>query len=190
MSPLKQKGENMQNILIVNISETGNEAEALRQTLESMNYFVYIKNIGRPRDFTNVLAGKLPFDPDCIIISCHGHNGKIMMPVLQDSLYKTDEPKGDFSSEEINRFIDISGKVIINLGCTTGSKALADAFSANNIYIAPRGYIEGNAALFFAVRLFYELTSRKYDIKYAYLSAKETDDETRLFCLCQNEEEI
>lgn len=185
-----QKGENMQNILIVNISGTGNEAEALRQTLENMNYFVCLKNVGRPRDFTDVLAGKLPFDPDCIIISCHGHDGKIIMPELEDSLYEIDEPMGDFSSEEINRFIDISGKVIINLGCTTGSKALADAFSANNIYIAPRGYIEGNAALFFTISFFYQLTSRKCDITQAYLSAKETDDETRLFLLYQNEEKI
>lgn len=145
----------MQNILIiVNISGTGNEAEALRQTLENMNFFVSMKNIGRPRDFTDVLTGKLPFDPDCIIISCHGHDGKIIMPELSDSLYETNEPKGDFTSEEVNQFIDISGKVIINLGCTTGSEALADAFSANNIYIVPSGYIEGNAALFFTIRLF------------------------------------
>lgn len=185
-----QKGENMQNILIVNISGTGNEAEALRQTLENMNYFVGLKNIGRPRDFINVLAGKMPFDPDCIIISCHGHDGKIIMPILEDSLYETDEPRGDFSSEEINRFIDISGQVIINLGCTTGIKALADAFSANNIYIAPEGYIEGNAALFFTIRLFYEMASNKCDITQAYLAAKETDAETRLFCLYKNKEEI
>lgn len=180
----------MQNILIINISGTGNEAEALRQTLENMNYFVCMKNIGRPRDFTDVLVGKLPFDPDCIIISCHGHDGKIIMPALGDSIYETNEPRGDFSAEEIRRFIDISGKVIINLGCTTGSKALADAFSANNIYIAPSGYIEGNAALFFTIRLFYELTSRKCDITDSYLSAKETDSESNLFCFWQKGKNI
>ena len=190
MSPLMQKGESMQNILIVNISGTGNEAEALRQTLENMNYFVCIKNIGHPKDFTDILSGKLLFDPDCIIVSCHGHDGKIIMPTLGDSLYETNEPKGDFSCEEIRRFIDISGKVIINLGCTTGSQALADTFSANNIYIAPTGYIDGNAALFFAIRLFYELTSRKCDIKDAYLSAKKTDHETHLFCMQQNKKRI
>lgn len=185
-----QKGESMQNILIVNISGTGNEAEALRQTLENMNYFVCMKNIGRPRDFTDVLRGKLTFDPDCIIISCHGHNGKIIMPALGDSIYETDEPRGDFSSEEIRQFIDISGKVIINLGCTTGSKSLAEGFSANNIYIAPEGYIEGDAALFFTIRFFYDLTSRKCDITDAYLSAKETDSETNLFCLWQKGKKV
>ena len=48
----------MKNILIINLLNTGNEAEALRQTLEYMNFFVGIKNIGRPKDFIDVLAEK------------------------------------------------------------------------------------------------------------------------------------
>lgn len=173
----------MKNILIVNISETGNEGEALRQALENMNYFVCMKNTARPRDFMDVLAGKLPFEPDCIIISCHGDDGRIIMPTLSDCLYDDGEPRGDFSAEEVRRFIDISDKLIINLGCETGEKQLASAFSENNTYIAPTGCVEGSSALFFAIRLFYELASKKCDVEDAYLKAKETDSETALFSM-------
>ena len=176
----------MQNILIVNLSDTGNEAEALRQVLEHMGFFVGMKNIGRPRDFMEILEGKAPFDPDCILISCHGDEGKVRMPVLGESVYFRDEPRSDFSSEEIGRFLRLSGKTIINLGCTTGRSDIAAAFSANNTYIAPVDFIEGNAALFFTIKLFYELVSKQCDIQTAYLSAKETDDETQSFCLYQN----
>lgn len=176
----------IQNILIINLSDTGNEAESLRQVLEYMNFFVGMKNIGRPKDFMELLAGKAPFDPECIIISCHGDNGKIIMPELCESVYFKDEPKSSFSSEEITKFLNISGKIIVNLGCTTGGNDMAAAFSANNTYIAPCGYIEANAALFFTIKLFYELSSKQCAIKSAYLAAKETDDETRLFCLYQN----
>ena len=181
------KGEmDMQTILIINLEGTGNEAEALRQTLEHMHFFVGMKNIGRPKDLMEVFAGEIPFDPDCIIISCHGDQGKIIMPVLGESVYYKNEPRGDFSSEEITQFLNISGKVIINLGCTTGRNDIAAVFSANNTYIAPRDYIAGNAALFFTIKLFYELASKQCAVEAAYLSARETDDETRLFCLYQN----
>ena len=46
----------IQNILIINLLDTGNEAESLRQVLEYMNFFVGMKNIGRPKDFMEVLA--------------------------------------------------------------------------------------------------------------------------------------
>lgn len=176
----------IKNILIINLLDTGNEAEALRQTLEYMNYFVGIKNIGRPKDFMKILAGETPFDPDCIVISCHGDNGKIIMPALGESVYCGDEPRGNFSSEEITKFLNISRKMIVNLGCTTGRNDMAAAFSATNTYIAPCDYIEGNATLFFTIKLFYELASKQCAIKAAYLSARETDDETQLFCLYQN----
>lgn len=176
----------MQKILIVNLTDTGSEPEALRQTLEYMNFFVGMKNIGRPKDFIDVLTGASPFEPDYIIISCHGDDGNIIMPVLGESVYLKDEPRGDFSCKEITQFLNISGKTIINLGCTTGRSDLAAAFSKNNTYIAPKDYIEGNAALFFTIKLFYELISRPCDIKTAYLAARETDDETRLFCMYQN----
>ena len=177
----------MRNILIVNLQDTGNEAEALRLALEYMNYFVALKSIGRPRDFIEVLNGKAPFDPDCVILSCHGEDGKILMPVLGEGVYAPDEPIGGFSSKEILQYMRLSEKTIISLGCTTGEQSISAAFSSNNnTYIAPSDYIEGSAALFFTIRLFYEMVSKSCDIRNAFLSAKETDNETRLFRIYRN----
>lgn len=176
----------LRTVLIINLSDTGNEAEALRQTLERMNYFVCMKNIGRPNDFLYVLKGETPLEFDSLIISCHGDDGKICMPVLADFVYLAEEPRGNLSAEDVSRHLALSGKTILNLGCTTGRDSMAAAFSKNNTYLAPRDYVEGSATLFFAIRLFYELASKQCDIKTAYTLASESDDETRLFCLYQD----
>lgn len=156
----------MKTVLIVNLNDTGNEVEALRQVLERFDYFVCVKNIGRPNDFIEVLQNH--------------------MPVLADFVYSDNEPRDDFSSTEIERYLKLSGKTVISLGCTTGCEKLAKAFSKNNVYIAPNGYIEGNAALFFILRLFYEMASNDTDIKSSYITARETDSETRQFCMFEN----
>ena len=171
----------MKNILIVVIGNTGNEPEALRQSLENFGYFVATKYIGRPNDFISVLNGNLFFEPDCIILSCHGEDGRIIMPVLGEDIYESDEPRGNLSASDIDKCLKLHGKLIINLGCTTGEKTLAKVFSKQNIYIAPDDYIEGNAALYFAISLFYEMSKDNVQLKEAYKVAKANDSETRLF---------
>lgn len=170
----------MKNILILNVCDTGNEAEALRQVLEYMNFFVGIKKIGRPKDFIDSLSGKLPFDPDCVIISCHGEDGKILMPILGESVYFDDEPRGAFSCKEIERCLKMSDKLIVSTGCTTGENDIGAAFSQRNNYIAPSGYIEGDSALFFVIRLFYNFVRGK-NINDAFLDTQATDSETEMF---------
>jgi len=57
-----------------------------------------VKFIGRPNDFIDVLKNNnLCFNFDCVVLSCHGDNGKIKMPVLGDSIYESNEPRGDFT---------------------------------------------------------------------------------------------
>lgn len=174
----------IKNILIVAFGDTGNEPEAIRQVLEGFNYFVTVKYIGRPNDFIDVLNNKLPFCFDCMILSCHGENGNIIMPVLSNDIYEKGEPKSNFSHEEINCYNHLHEKLIVNLGCTTGYNEMAIAFSkTNNTYIAPHDYIEGNSALFFVIKFFYEMTQNKKSVYDAYISSKETDKETKLFNL-------
>jgi len=148
----------VKNILILVIGSTGNEPEALRQSLEYFGYFVAVKYIGRPNDLISVLKGDLTFDADCIILSCHGENGEIIMPTLGDDVYETDEPRGNISASDTDKYLNLKNKLILNLGCTTGEKALAKAFSKQNTYIASDDYTEGNAALYFAISLFYEIS--------------------------------
>lgn len=170
----------IKNILILVIGGTGNEPEALRQSLEYFGYFVAIKYIGRPNDLISVLSGEMIFDPDCIILSCHGEDGEIIMPVLGEAVYEPDEPKGNITASDIDKYLKVKDKLILNLGCTTGEKALAKAFSKKNTYIASADYTEGNAALYFAVSLFYEI-SKGTELNKAYKTSKETDGETKLF---------
>ncbi len=176
----------MKNVLIVNISDTGNEGEAIRQVLERMNFLVCVKSIGRPNDFIDVLQGKIPFDFDYVILSCHGIDGQICMPVLGENIYFENEPRKNFSADDVSKFIKISGKIVINLGCTTGEFKMAHVFSEKNIYIAPEDYVDGDATLFFVIRLFYEL-KKGNNLKNAFKIARESDKETLLFGLFQED---
>ena len=173
----------MKKVLIVVIGNTGSEAEALRQSLEAFGYFVAIKYIGRPNDFVSVLNGDLIFEPDSIILSCHGEDGEILMPLLGEDIYEPDEPRGNMSASDIDRYLKLQGKMILNLGCTTGETAIAKAFSKQNTYIAPIDYIEGSAALYFAISLFYEMSKDGARLEEAYKVAKASDSETELFQL-------
>ena len=171
----------MQRVLIAVIGNVGNEPEAIRQVLESFGCLVLTKYIGRPNDFISVLNSSGPFDPDTVILCCHGDDGKIIMPDLDSTVYKDGEPRGNFSAAEIKRYLNLTNKTIINTGCTTGMSDLASAFSANNIYIAPSDYIEGNAILPFMVDFFYQMIQHKLSVKDAWSHARSLDEDTALF---------
>lgn len=176
------------NILIVAMGDTGNEPEALRQVLENLGYFVMMYYVGRPNDFRKVLRGEFPFQADCIILSCHGEDGGFVAPILGEDVYEKDEIRGNYMPADVVADLQIKNKLIISLGCTTGQEEMSKAFGKDNLYIAPVDYVQGGAALFFAVKLFYELKRKENQIKEGsfeqiFKLAKETDDETRLFTL-------
>ncbi len=173
----------MLRVLIAAFGDTGNEPETMRQVLESFGCLVLTKYIGRPNDFISVLTGTIPFDPDVIILSGHGEDGKFIMPVLGRSVYTEDEPKGNFSPVEINQYLKLTDKVIISTCCTTGRADLAAAFSRGNTYIAPIDYIEGNAVLLFIVDFFYQVIQNKLTVEAAWNHARSFDKETALFAI-------
>jgi hypothetical protein len=176
----------MKKVLIVAFDNTGTESISLRQVLESFGFSVLVKFIGRPNHFIEVLEGNIEFDPDYIIISCHGEKGKIKMPVLATNKYTSNEPRNDFSDKEISQHLKITKKIIINTGCMTGTNEMLLAFSHNqNLYFAPKDYIEGNSALFFVINLFYNLVQKENIIE-AFESAKKYDKETMLFIASKN----
>lgn len=175
----------MPRVLIAVIGDSA-EAEAIRQVLESFGCLVLTNYIGRPNDLISVLSGAIPFDPDIVILSGHGENGAIIMPVLADSVYTEHEPKGNFSSAEISQHLSLTGKTIISTCCTTGSAELSEAFSRENAYIAPADYIEGSAALLFMVDFFYQIIHRNLTIEDAWNHARSLDKETEQFVLCSN----
>lgn len=172
----------MKTVLIAAF-DTGSEPEALRQSLEYFGYLVVLKNIGRPADLMDALSGNLPLEPDFLVLSCHGEPGGLIMPELGKDVYRPDEPRGSFGAADVAQHLRLSGKVILNLGCTTGQEPLASVFSAHNTYIAPVDYIEGNSALIFAIRFFYELAQNEKTVPEACEAARGIDSETSLFIL-------
>lgn len=176
----------MKKVLIAAFNNTGNETESIRQVLESFGFSVFVKYIGRPNHFIEVLEGKIAFNPNFIILSCHGEEGRIIMPVLADSVYLMDEPKLNFSEKEIIKYLKISEKIIISTGCFTGTNEMISAFSNNqNTYIAPKDYIEGSSALFFVINFFYKLLQDE-SIKGAFEASQQFDKETFLFTPSNN----
>lgn len=176
----------MKKVLIASFSDVGLEAQALRQSLELYGFSVLIKYIGRPNDFVDVLSNNVELEADYIIISCHGEDGSIVMPKLHESIYLQAEPKNDFLSKDIERFLKLFNKTIINTGCTTGNQNLMDAFSKNNnTYIAPTGYVDGNAVYIFVTNLFY-LLSKKIDAYTSFNKAKQLDDDTSYMTISSN----
>lgn len=171
----------MKKVLIVDCGDVGSEPEVLRQPLENFGYFVAIQRIGRPNDLIALLGGDSVFEPDYVILSCHGVNGELCMPALAESIYEPGEPRGNMAAADINKCLKLKGKVIINTGCMTGTEEMAKAFSKQNIYIAPKDYVEGNAAVYFLISLFYELCKEDVSLKDAFEIAKATDSETGLF---------
>lgn len=168
-------------VLIAAFPNSGSEPEALRQLLESFGCLVLTKYIGRPDDFISILSGENHFDPDVVILSGHGENGTFIMPVLDNSVYREDEPRGNFSSAEISRYLELSGKTIISTCCTTGTGNLAAVFTKKNVYIAPNDYIESNAVLLFMVDFFYQIIQRGLTVEEAWNHAHSLDRETLIF---------
>lgn len=173
-------------VLIAVFPNAGNEPEALRQVLESFGCLVLTKYIGRPNDFISALGGTKDFDPDVIILSGHGEDGTFIMPVLGCSVYTEDEPKGNFSSAEISRYLKLTDKMIVSTCCTTGTADLAGVFSKHNDYIAPAGYIEGNAVLLFMVDFFYQIIQHHLTMEDAWDHARSLDEETAQFAFYKN----
>lgn len=171
----------MNTVLIAAVDGTGSEAEALRQALEVFGFFVATKYVARPRDMVAILEDRLPIHADYLIISCHGENGAIVMPQLGENIYEPDETRGNFSSAEIDHYCKLSGKTILNLGCTTGQADISNVFARNNQYIAPTDYVAGNSALCFAVRFFYEIAQNGHTVYDAWQLAANTDAETECF---------
>ncbi len=166
--------------MIVKILDIGSslEAIAIRSVLESFNIKVEISFIGRPNQFIQEINDS---SNKYIIICGHGEKNKFLMPILADDIYEKDEPI-HITSEVVNEKISISNKVIISTCCATGTKELANAFtSKGNLYVAPTDYIDGNAALFFVIKLLYEHMVLNKSIDVSFALAKENDNETKLF---------
>jgi len=157
---------------LVVVSYSDLEAIALRSILEYFNYRVEIHWIGSRPQFLEVLQGNIPTF-HYIVLSCHGDETGILVPG-QESV----------SSENLSQSVKLPGKIVLGLGCLTGTKPIANAFLKGGCeaYIAPTDFIEGNAALLFAIHLFYFLADKR-TLGEAVDLSQQHDDQCALFKL-------
>ena len=164
---------------------TGNEYEAIRQSLEYFGFSVLLKFIGRPNDFVELMRGENPIwnTLPWWICSVHGEEGCFVLPTLADDVYTATEPRTGMGAAEILQLASIPGISILNTGCTLGHLQLAQAFLQKGVqaYIGTPAYVEGYAALLFVTRFFYEL-AKGGDPLIAFEKAQRQDEETGLFC--------
>lgn len=162
------------------------EAQAVRAALECFGVRVFTYWIGRPNDLIDVLSGDDLYEgTDMILLSFHGDEGRLIMPELGDDVYEPNEPRGDFGPDEIRRFARLDGKTVIANGCTLGDPALAEAFLARgcNMFIGPDDYPDGNDALMFVLRLFYEIIQQGRDVKEAFAMTVPMSSELSMYRL-------
>ena len=158
----------------VTVLSIGNSLEAVttRALLESFNYRVTTHWIGSRKELLKILAGEIKTD-QTIILSCHGVEEGIIIP---------DEPV--LGASELADVAKLDDKVIVSLGCLTGSTEIVNAFRECGVkaYIAPVDYPSGSAAIGFISNLFMLLAS-DVDLKEAVSRAAAFDTETKQFTL-------
>jgi hypothetical protein len=180
---LKMSKSNLTVALVVG-ENCDAEASAIRGVLEYFNAQVMKIFIGRPNDFIDILNGKNLYPGiKHIIFSFHGKAGKFVMPILGKDIYEKDEPQKNFGVDEIEKYCELDGKFIINTACSLGNKKMAKAFINKGCknYIGAKNYIEGNSALFFVIRFYYELLNNNRTEKEAFQITANSDTETNNF---------
>lgn len=173
----------MKKVLIINGESTNTENYAIRDVLENFGYIVTMFNVGRPQDYFDILSQKIKFDYDYLIIGCHGEEGKIIVPILDDDIYYKDECRTNIGYNELKGSVSVKNKTIICTGCTTGSGNLYKVFTKNgNVFIAPYDYIDGKSDLLFIVNLFYYLSCNN-SLQKSFDLANKIDLETNIYRL-------
>lgn len=159
-------------VSIVLVSYTDVEAMTLRNVLECFNYRVEMHRVGSRPQFLEILRGNIPTFR-YVILSCHGDMGGFVIPYQNPLL-----------ADELAQTVRLPGHVVLSLGCATGAEALANAFLGGGCaaYVAPTGGVEANAAMLFAIHLFYFL-GKNWSLSEAVAESCRHDDQCALFKL-------
>ncbi len=177
---------------LVVIGDVGEEAIAIRITLEYFGFRVIYYPIGRPNDFINILNSNVLYDDISDIIICsHGEEGAFIMPLLGVNIYEKGEPLGNFNPDVIKRFGKLKRKTVITTGCTLGFETTAKAFLdiGCKYFIGATDDVDGNAALIFVQSFYYKIANGA-TIESAYTFANKIDEQTSLFKLYDNQKNL
>ena len=158
------------------------EAEALRLALEQFGLRVDLYRIGQARHLVTALSDIA--GTEYVVLNCHGEHGDIVLPELAAAIEAQQPVHRRLTSDDLTRYAQFDGALVISTGCTTGTDAMGQAVLAAGAtgYLAPTDYPEGHAAFFALTLLFYELT-RGRDIHHAVTALRELDPDLAMWRL-------
>ena len=155
----------------------GDIVSAVRPMLESMRIGVVLWSLANEHNLRRVFAGENS-DAPYVVVAMHGDAGRMLL-APGDS---TAGFKSSFSVEEVRSMVRVPGKVVVGLGCASGTQEWADAFFEGGAtdYIAPASAPFAHAGSVFTTILFYALTQGR-DLGEAVETARAVDDELAIF---------
>lgn len=114
------------------------EGIALRAALEQYSMFVRRFAVGQARHLIRLLSGEEPTS-QYVILSCHGYDGTILLPELDEQLEGTQPIHRRLTADAVREVVRLKDRVVISTGCETGTEELAAAFldGGCSAYIAP-----------------------------------------------------
>ncbi len=157
---------------------------ALRSVLECYGITTVLHPIATAAQLVALLDGSAALSQH-IVFMCHGCEEGIALPELAPEIEAAQPYRKFLTAENLQEFLHLPDKVVLNTGCTSGSAEFGDALlkAGCRSYIAPAGYPDGDAALFFALHFFYEYHCCQRTIGEAHNLARGHNAETGLFTL-------
>jgi len=165
------------------------EANAIRSCLENWSVKVNTFWIGQPNHIAEVLNNQNERSKH-ILLSGHGSEAGFELAELSQELEKQQLFKRSMSSNDIKKHLSFDDSVVLSTACMTGTPQISNAFfdSGASYYLAPDGYPDGSAALYFVLSFYYNLFYGKLSIEESHGVASRHDAETQLFKLYKNDE--
>ena len=162
------------------------ESIALRAAFDWWGVEGRLHLIGKASDLVALLNGSFPLAQN-VALMCHGVPEGIVLPELGEEFAARERYNKYLSPQDIAEFANLSGSIVQNTGCVTGTQAFADAFLQHGAthYIAPTDYPEGNVSLFFALSFYYYHLIKGMKLENAFSRAQSADEEARMFRLFQ-----
>jgi hypothetical protein len=155
----------------------GEIVSAVRPALESMRIGVVLWSLANERNVRRVFAGENSGAP-YVIVAMHGDTGRMLLAPGA----ATPGFKSSFSVDEVRSMVHVPGKVVLGVGCASGTQEWADAFFEGGAtdYIAPVSAPFSHAASVFTTILFYALTQGR-NLAEAVEAARAIDGELAIF---------
>lgn len=176
------------DILEINDVLTANN---LRTSLESFGIKVNIFGAAQGRHVVKVLGGNEYAKAPYLLICAHGgeEDGYIHMgSELVGELAEAQPFNKNMTPDDLEKFVNVKDKVVINVACVGGEKKLADVFinkGGATAYIADTSSPFGYSSALFPTLLFYFMTNyTELTLLQAFERAKSADtDEFKTWTL-------